>query len=76
MPIRGEWGIMEIMTVEEFCYKIYKHTFAHVLHSGIYAAHVIIWMKKNPFTYEHDYLVQKILDNIVGGVRFFGRNID
>lgn len=49
MPIRGEWGIIEIMTVEEFCYKIYKHTFAHVLHSGIYAAHVIIWMKKNPF---------------------------
>lgn len=41
---------MEIMNVEEFCYKIYKHTFAHVLHSGIYAAHVIIWMKKNPFT--------------------------
>ena len=32
--------------------------------------------KENPFTYEHDYLVQKVLDEIVGGVRFFGRNID
>ena len=29
--------------------------------------------KENPFTYEHDYLVQKVLDEIVGGVRF--RNI-
>lgn len=26
--------------------------------------------KKNPFTYEHDYLVQKVLSDIVGGVRF------
>ena len=32
--------------------------------------------KKNPFTYEHDYLVQKVLWEIVGGVRFYGRNID
>lgn len=32
--------------------------------------------KENPFTYEHDYLVQKVLADIVGGVRFFGRNID
>jgi hypothetical protein len=32
--------------------------------------------KENPFTYAHDYLVQKVLDEIVGGVRFFGRNID
>lgn len=32
--------------------------------------------KQNPFTYEHDYLVQKTLDEIVGGVRFNGKNID
>lgn len=32
--------------------------------------------KENPFTYAHDYLVQKVLSEIVGGVRFNGRNID
>jgi hypothetical protein len=32
--------------------------------------------KQNPFTYEHDYLVQKVLSEIVGGVRFNGKNID
>ena len=32
--------------------------------------------KQNPFTYEHDYLVQKVLNEIVGGVRFHGKNID
>lgn len=32
--------------------------------------------KKNPFTYEHDYLVQKVLSEIVGGIRFNGKNID
>ena len=32
--------------------------------------------KENPFTYEHDYLVQKVLSEIVGGVRFHGKNID
>ncbi len=32
--------------------------------------------KQNPFSYEHDYLVQKVLDEIVGGVRFNGKNID
>ena len=31
--------------------------------------------KKNPFTYEHDYLVQKVLDEIVGGVRFHSKEI-
>lgn len=36
----------------------------------------IIGEKQNPFTYEHDYLVQKVLDEIVGGVRFHGKNID
>ena len=32
--------------------------------------------KENPFTYEHDYLVQKVLDEIVGGVRFNGKDIE
>ena len=36
----------------------------------------IMGTKQNPFTYEHDYLVQKVLDEIVGGVRFNGNNID
>ena len=36
----------------------------------------IIGAKQNPFTYEHDYLVQKVLSEIIGGVRFNGKNID
>ena len=36
----------------------------------------IVGKKKNPFTYEHDYLVQKVLSEIVGGIRFNGNNID
>lgn len=36
----------------------------------------IVGSKQNPFTYEHDYLVQKVLSEIVGGVRFNGKNID
>ncbi len=32
--------------------------------------------KQNPFTYEHDYSVQKVLSEIVGGVRFNGKNIN
>ena len=32
--------------------------------------------KQNPFTYKHDFLVQRVLDEIVGGVRFNGQNID
>ena len=35
----------------------------------------IVGEKKNPFTYEHDYTVQKVLSEIVGGVGFNGRNI-
>ena len=31
--------------------------------------------KKNPFSYEHDYLVQKVLSEIVGGVKFHGTEI-
>lgn len=29
--------------------------------------------KQNPFSYEHDYTVQKILSEIVGGIRFYGK---
>lgn len=36
----------------------------------------IIGEKQNPFSYGHDYLVQKVLDEIVGGVRINGKNID
>lgn len=36
----------------------------------------IIGAKENPFTYAHDYLVQKVLDKIVGGVHFHGKHID
>jgi len=36
----------------------------------------IMGTRKNPFSYEHDYLVQKVLNEIVGGVRFHGKNID
>jgi len=36
----------------------------------------VLGEKENPFTYEHDYLVQKVLDEIVGGVRFNGNSID
>ena len=35
----------------------------------------IVGEKQNPFSYEHDYLVQKVLDEIVGGVRFYGKEI-
>lgn len=31
--------------------------------------------KANPFTYEHDYLVQNVLSEIVGGVNFNSKNI-
>ncbi len=36
----------------------------------------IMGTKQNPFTYEHDYLVQKVLSEIVRGIRFHGKNID
>ena len=32
--------------------------------------------KENPFTYEHEYNVQSVLDEVVGGVKFYGKNID
>ncbi len=36
----------------------------------------IVGTKENPFTYEHEYLVQKVIDKMVGGIRFHGKNID
>ena len=36
----------------------------------------IVGEKQNPYTYEHDYLVQKVLSEIIGGVRFNGTDID
>jgi predicted dehydrogenase len=32
--------------------------------------------KENPLTYEHEYAVQEVLSEIIGGVKFFGKNID
>ena len=32
--------------------------------------------KENPFTYEHEYAVQEVLDEVVGGVKFYGKSID
>ena len=34
----------------------------------------IVGEKKNPFTYAHDYAVQEVLSEIVGGVRFNGKD--
>ena len=31
--------------------------------------------KKNPFTYEHEYNVQAVLDEVVGGVKFYGKDM-
>ena len=36
----------------------------------------IMGTKQNPFTYEHEYLVQRVLSEIVGGIRFHGKRID
>ncbi len=36
----------------------------------------VLGIKQNPFSYEYDYKVQKALDKIVGGVGFYGKNID
>jgi len=35
----------------------------------------IMGTKENPFSYEHEYLVQKVLDAVVGGVRMNGCDI-
>lgn len=31
--------------------------------------------KENPYTYEHDYLVQEVLSEIVGGIKFNSENL-
>lgn len=31
--------------------------------------------RENPFTYEHEYNVQAVLDEVVGGVKFYGKDI-
>ena len=36
----------------------------------------VMGTKENPFTYEHDYLVQEVLSEIVGGIHFNGKEID
>ena len=36
----------------------------------------IVGEKENPFGYEHEYAVQEVLDEVVGGVKFYGKNID
>ena len=35
----------------------------------------IVGKKENPFSYEHEYAVQEVLSEIVGGVKFYGKNI-
>ena len=32
--------------------------------------------KENPFTYEHEYALQEVLSEIIGGVKFYGKNLD
>lgn len=36
----------------------------------------IVGEKKNPYTYEHDYLVQSVISEIIGGVHLNGTDID
>ncbi len=36
----------------------------------------IVANKTNPFTYEHEYAVQEVLSEIIGGVKFYGKNIN
>ncbi|MBR4116992.1 MAG: Gfo/Idh/MocA family oxidoreductase [Clostridia bacterium] len=35
----------------------------------------IVGEKENPFTYEHEYNVQAVLDEVVGGVKLYGKDI-
>ena len=35
----------------------------------------IMGSKENPFTYEHEYNVQAVLDEVIGGVKFYGEDI-
>ena len=36
----------------------------------------IIGEKENSFTYEHEYAVQEVLDEVVGGVKYYEQIID
>ncbi len=36
----------------------------------------VLGEKENPFSYAHDYAVQEVLDEIVGGVSFYGKDPD
>ena len=38
--------------------------------------HYIKGTKENPFTYEHEYAVQEVLSEIIGGVKIYGKNIN
>ena len=35
----------------------------------------IMGLKENPFTYEHEYNVQAVLDEVIGGVKFYSTDI-
>lgn len=37
--------------------------------------HYIKGTKENPFTYEHEYAVQEVLSEIIGGAKIYGKNI-
>jgi len=34
----------------------------------------IMGQKENPFTYGHEYAVQEVLDEVIGGVKFYGKD--
>ena len=36
----------------------------------------VIGEKENPFTYKHEYAVQEVLDEVVGGVKYYEQIID
>ena len=36
----------------------------------------VLGEKQNPFSYEHDYLVQRVLSEVVGGLRFHGKHLE
>jgi predicted dehydrogenase len=38
--------------------------------------HYIKGTKDNPFSYEHEYAVQEVLSEIIGGVKIYGKNIN
>jgi predicted dehydrogenase len=38
--------------------------------------HYIKGTKENPFSYEHEYAVQEVLSEIIGGVKIYGKNIN